>query len=253
MAWAEHPVRVSVRLVRLAGALTFAAADYLVAVYWKHRTLSAKARWLQRHARRILRVLSVDPRYHGSPPAKGLLVSNHLSYLDILVLGAGQPLIFISKAEVARWPVFGFLSRLSGTLFIRRDRRADVIRIASEMSEVIAAGQVLAFFPEGTSSDGHCVLPFHSALFAPAVRHQWPVTPASISYRLPEGDGSVEENVAYWGEMVFGTHLLRLLGQPRIEATIRYGIANAPTGDRAALAAHLQSCVCALKAPDAEI
>ncbi len=202
---------------------------------------------MQRHSKRFLTILAVKASYHGGRPTEGLLVGNHLGYLDILLLGAHSPLVFISKAEVARWPLFGFFIRLAGTLFIRREQRTDVVRIAREMAGAIESGTVLAFFPEGTSSDGAQVLPFHAALFAPAIDHQWPVTPAAIGYRLEPGEGNAASDVAYWGDMTFGPHLFRLLSKSRIEATVRYGVQEAPGNNRRELAARLHDRVSALK------
>jgi 1-acyl-sn-glycerol-3-phosphate acyltransferase len=233
--------RVLWRALRLSAALAVAGADYLLTlrVMGQSRSIPAKARWMQRQSRRLLRVLAVEPVYQGEPPPEGVLVSNHLSYLDILVLGARQPLVFISKHEVIHWPVFGALARRAGTLFIRRGVRTDVARIAKETPRIVHAGVPLAFFPEGTSSDGESVLPFHSPLLNPAVRHQWPVTPAAIRYSLAPEDGDPREAVAYWGEMTFGTHLLGLMEKRRIDVLVQYGEPEAPGEDREELANRL--------------
>lgn len=95
---------------------------------------------------------------------KGLLVSNHLSYVDVLVIGAITPAIFVSKNEARHWPVFGALARLAGTIFVRRDKRTDVARLAAEIKNALDAGVLVVLFPEGTSSAGARVLPFKSAL-----------------------------------------------------------------------------------------
>ncbi len=232
-------IRVGWRLVLLSGALALAAADYALRV--RGAAVAGRACWMQRHARRVLRVLRVRPLYHGEPPGEGVLVSNHLGYLDILVYAARSPMVFVSKAEVARWPIFGWLSRLAGTLFIHRGRRADVARIGREMAAVVGEGTVVAFFPEGTSTGGEGVLPFHAGLLAPVVEWRWRVAPAAIRYRLPEGEGCAAQEVAYWGEMRFGPHLLRLLGKSFIEAEVCYGHAEAAGADRRDLAVRLHA------------
>ncbi len=232
-------VRIGWRLVLFIGALVWALAD--VALRGHGAGAAWRALWMQRHARRLLRVLGVRPVYHGEPPKNGVLVSNHLGYLDILVYAARAPAVFVSKAEVAHWPLLGRLARLGGTLFIQRGRRADVARVAAEMVPVVEAGVVVAFFPEGTSSGGEGVLPFHAGLLAPVVECRWRVTPAAIRYRLAEGEGDAAEAVAYWGEARFVPHLLGLLGKRWVEAEVCYGTPQTPGADRRELAARLHT------------
>ena len=117
-----------------------------------------------------------------------VLVNNHLSYLDIIVLGSIQPQVFVSKSEVAAWPVIGRLTRCAGTLYIRRREKGDVIQLADEMAKVIAAGEVLTLFLEGNQQRAVSeVLPFRPSLLAPAVEHHWPATAARDSLHLVSG------------------------------------------------------------------
>jgi 1-acyl-sn-glycerol-3-phosphate acyltransferase len=202
---------------------------------------------LQRQARQILRVLGVEATYVGQPPTEGVMVSNHISYLDIFVHAARAPMTFISKAEVAGWPVFGMLTTWAGTLYIRRERRSDVLRVAAEMPHVLQAGLVLMFFPEGTSSDGSGVLPFRASLLAPLVDNGWRVTPAFLRYGLEPGEGTVADEVAYYRpETAFVPHLFHLLGKRRIRATVIYGEPQTPGTERKALARQLRDAVCEL-------
>lgn len=222
---------------------------YFLAIKLAGRSQSpaAHAWWLRWHARHFLWALGVKATYRGRAPQCGVMVSNHVTYLDILVHAAYEPMIFISKAEVAGWPIFGILTQWAGTLFIRRDLRSDVRRVASEMGPVVKSGTVLTFFPEGTSTDGNGVLPFMPSLLAPLVENAWTVTPAFIRYGLEPGDGRVEDDVAYYREeTVFGAHLLNLLGKRRIFATVTYGEPRPPGDDRKALARELHDAVCDL-------
>ncbi len=173
-----------------------------------------------------------------------MLACNHLSYLDIAVLAAAQPMVFVAKSEVRHWPVLGRLARCAGTLFVRRDRKSDVTRFNDAFAAVVNAGVVLGLFPEGTSSNGRQVLPFHSSLFEPAVMSHWPVTPAWIGYALP--DGSVEDEICYWRDMTFLPHFLRLLARKNIEATVAYGTALPPGLDRKHMARELRRQTCEL-------
>ena len=240
--------RLALRSLGLAGIIAGAGLDYL-----RHRVQGrgcfaggARAAWLHRWSRRTLRLLRTEAAVRGTPPSAGLLVCNHLSYLDILVLAAQQPLVFVAKAEVRRWPVFGALAGAAGTLFIRRESPGDVPRLNGAMTPLVAAGQVVVFFPEGTSSDGHAVLPFHSALLAPAAENQWPVTAGWIGYALD--DGSVEDEVCYWRDMTFLSHLLNLMTKRRIRACVIYGETHLAESNRKALARQLQAEVRELRA-----
>lgn len=149
------------------------------------------------------------------------MVSNHLSYLDVPVYYSTQPQVFLSKAEVRNWPLIGWLTWCAGTLYIRRDRRTEVGKVREQFEEVLAQGFVITLFPEGTSSDGSSVLPFHSSLLEPAVGEDRVITPAWIKYEMSEGDPA--QDVCYWGDMVFGPHFLKMLGKGRITATIVFG------------------------------
>ena len=239
----------ALKAFRLVWTLLTAGLAYLFVIKLTGRagSIAARAAWLQRTSQRLLQVLGIDARYVGNPPSEGVLVSNHISYLDIMVHSARHPLVFISKAEVAQWPGIGLLTQFAGTLFIRRDLRSDVLRVAAEMPLVLEAGVVLAFFPEGTSTGGNSLLPFRTPLLAPLVKHGWQVTPAFLHYALEPGEGSVEDDVAYYRpETVFGTHLLKLLGKRRIFASVTYGNPQEPGSDRKELASRLHAQICAL-------
>ena len=242
-------LRISLRLSKLVVAIAASAATYFLTVHFlgRSRCIHARTAWMRKMAQRFLWALGVETDYVGEPPEHGVLVSNHVSYLDILVHGSRMPLVFISKAEVARWPIFGPLTQWAGTLYIRRELRSDVLRVAEQMPTVLEAGRVLAFFPEGTSSSGEAVLPFRASLLAPMVENGWQVTPSFLRYALEPGDGTVEEEVAYYRpETVLGQHLLNLLGKRRVRATLTYGQPQAPGSDRKALASRLRGEVCAL-------
>nr|WP_253913151.1 lysophospholipid acyltransferase family protein [Pseudoruegeria sp. HB172150] len=183
-----------------------------------------------------LRHRAEGPRLVGP----GVIVTNHASWLDILVLNAVTPVTFVSKAEVARWPGIGFLARIAGTIFITRDaRHAGQHRDLLEC--YLRAGHRLAFFPEGTSTDGIRVLPFKSTLFAALFMPDLPalsVQPATILYRAPEGEDG--RFYGWWGDMDFGVHALKLLAQ-RLQGEVRVilhpPVKVADFADRKALAA----------------
>lgn len=210
----------------------------------------ARAQWLSRWTKRALVWLRVRIDVHGEVPTHGLIVSNHLGYLDVMVLAAVAAPVFVSKLEVASWPVAGLLANVAGTVYIDRRRMADVVRVGASITPVIAQGQPIAVFLEGKSTAGDVVLPFRPALLEPAVAHDWDVTPTFLRYELPHG-GDPAQDVCYWGDHVFVPHLLRLLGQREVRATVVFGPterATAVAPDRRELAVSLRARVCALAA-----
>jgi 1-acyl-sn-glycerol-3-phosphate acyltransferase len=128
-------------------------------------------------------------------PASGLLVSNHLSYLDVVVLSSIRPCFFVAKRDVATWPLFGWLAHAAGTIFVDREHRLSSMAVVSLIRKAIACGSVVVLFPEGTSTDGSAVLPFKSALLESAVQIRCPVAAGSIEYALDDGpvaDGGLQ-------------------------------------------------------------
>ena len=242
--FARHPLRVVSRLPWLVGEFALAALGYLVHVVF-HRSDAARACWLQHACRRVLRVFNVSLRTSGPIPARGLLVSNHLGYLDILVLGAITPAVFVAKHEVRSWPVFGWFARLAGTVFVRRERRIGATRATAEIKQALNNGALLALFPEGTSSGGETVLPFKSALLAPATKRNQPLSAGFIRYALE--DGSVADEVCYWRDMTLVPHLINLLGKGGISARVSFVQIQEGFGDRKELARRLHSEVMRLK------
>jgi len=206
---------------------------------------AARTRWLQGVCRRALRVFKASLHVTGPIPSSGLLVCNHLSYLDILVLGATTPCVFVSKCEVRRWPVFGWFASLAGTLFLRREKRSDVARMTREMRRVLDEGALVVLFPEGTSSDGSKVLPFKSSLLEPAIRQPHALSAGFIEYALSDGD--VAEEVCYWKDMTLLPHLLNLISKGGLTARLRFAELRHAEGDRKQLARLLHSEVVRLK------
>jgi 1-acyl-sn-glycerol-3-phosphate acyltransferase len=138
-----------------------------------------RAEWLHRWCKRYQWLLAIHPTTEGELPAAGLLVCNHLSYLDIIVLGAAMRCVFVSKRRCRTWPIFGLCAQLAGTIFVDRERKGEVDSVAAQMEEVLRDGLLLVLFPEGTSSDGRQVLPFKTPLFEPVARLVSPATGAA--------------------------------------------------------------------------
>lgn len=235
------------RLAALLAVIGWSAALY--ALDRGNRCDAAgKARWLRGACRRALRVLAVEVESRGEPAHGAVIVANHLSYLDVLVIAALTPAVFVAKKEVRSWPVFGWFAEKAGTRFIDRARRGDVGRIGGELGPVMAAGLTTVLFLEGTTTDGGDVLPFRASLLGPAWRNGWEVVPAGLSYLVPAGR-SVKNEVCWWGEMTLVPHLWNLTTLPWVKARVTWGgVMTVPEGvDRKEFAAILREQVVALR------
>jgi 1-acyl-sn-glycerol-3-phosphate acyltransferase len=206
---------------------------------------AGRAEWLHRRCRFACRVLGVRLTTSGEMPDAGLLVCNHLSYLDIIALSSLRPCVFVAKRDVRGWPLFGWLARAAGTIFVERNRRSAAANEVRRISAAIESGLLVVLFPEGTSSDGAAVLPFKSSLLQAAVAARCPIAAAGIDYHL--ADGSVADEVCYWRDMTLVPHLLNLFGKEAIETTVRLSSSRLRTGDRKTLARELRAEVAALR------
>ncbi len=202
----------------------------------------ARARWLSRTCERALRALKVRLVVTGTPPEGVMLTPNHMSYLDVLVLAALSPTTFVAKAEVARWPIFGWFATAAGTLFIQREKKSDLVRVGERLAPVLAERVNLAVFLEGTSSDGKGVRTFRPGLLQPIVQLQATAVPVAINYRVPPPREPTLD-IAWWGNMPLIPHLVGMLGLPWIEARVHFGEACGPAEERKSLAAALQTAV----------
>jgi 1-acyl-sn-glycerol-3-phosphate acyltransferase len=191
-------------------------------------------------ARGLMQALGVRLRVKGHRPRSPFfLVSNHLSYLDVIVLASQFECSFVAKSEIARWPLIGRLSRGLNTIFIDRRRRRDILRVNHVIEQNLHHGRSVVLFPEGTTTPGEQVLPFKSSLLEPAIRTAIPVAFASLSYRVNASSTPASESVCWWGEMNLLPHLLRLFALPEIEATLVYGKAPVAAVSRKLLAKQL--------------
>jgi 1-acyl-sn-glycerol-3-phosphate acyltransferase len=207
-----------------------------------------RKRFPQWYHKRCLRLLGLRTETHGTPSTTHptLFVANHVSYIDIEILGALLPASFVAKSEVAEWPFFGLLAKLQRTVFIAREsRRAAEQR--DEMQARLEDGDDLILFPEGTSGDGNRVLPFKSALFAVAERtvkgQPLTVQPVSVAYSkldgLPMGR-HLRPFFAWYGDMDLMPHMWDALslGTVTVEVTFHDPVTLPAVGSRKALSQH---------------
>ena len=153
---------------------------------------------------------------HVTPGA--LVVANHVSWIDIYVINAALPSAFVAKAEIRHWPVIGWLAAKNDTIFLRRGSRGHARVINEEIGDILASGQHVAVFPEGTTTDGRSLLHFHAALLQPALAAGRPVLPVAISYWELDGERSLAPR--YDGDISLGQCTRAIIGRQRLIARL---------------------------------
>ena len=193
-------------------------------------------------------ILSMGYAVHGTPMTHpGAIVANHTSWIDIFALNAAQPLYFVAKSEVAGWALIGWLARATGTVFIAR-KGSEAKAQQALFEDRLRAGHRLAFFPEGTSTDGLRLLPFKSTLFAAfythGLDHIMQIQPVSLRYHAPSGRDP--RFYGWFGGMDFASHLLQVLALARpgrVEVTFHTPISVEAAADRKHLAAASEAAI----------
>jgi 1-acyl-sn-glycerol-3-phosphate acyltransferase len=185
------------------------------------RTHARLTRWW---ARKLLRILGIVLSPHGAVPPDAardyIIASNHISWVDIFVISAAHPSLFIAKAEIRDWPIAGWICDKAGTIFIRRARRSDTAKINETMRAVLARGFTIGFFPEGTTTPGDKLLKFHTSLFEPAVANGATLAPVALRYRLNNGEPSPA--IAFVGEISFLESVALIIRQRKMIAEVTF-------------------------------
>jgi 1-acyl-sn-glycerol-3-phosphate acyltransferase len=193
--------------------------------------------WIHGWCRRIVKALGLRCCVEGEIPRGGAVVSNHMSYLDILLYSSVQPFVMVAKTEVRGWPLLGWITAQAGTVYVQRGGGpATYPSVNAEMAEAYQRGLPVLFFPEGTTTDGACVLPFRRGLFHSVLNNGVPLRTAALRYTLEphavNGGATVGEDICWWGEMGFTPHLFRLVGLRGVGARIRFGDEVSARDDR---------------------
>ena len=195
---------------------------------------------------KLLRTLGVGMRVSGSPvPGGVLMVSNHISWLDILAMHAVCPQArFVSKADVKRWPLISQLAGAAGTLYLERDRKRDALRVVHVIAQSLQSGQMVAVFPEGTTSDGRAVLPFHANLLQAAIATESSVQPVAL--RFSDSTDAVSRAVEFIGDTTLLQSLWRVVCGDGVTVRLHLLPPHATAhAERRALAAALRSDITA--------
>jgi 1-acyl-sn-glycerol-3-phosphate acyltransferase len=205
-------VKIFRALARIGAVCAATAVLYPLFIMMRSRRPSIVRRW---HAV-VARILGIRIVVDGTPPrAPFMLVSNHLSYVDVSVLGGLLETLFVAKADVRDWPALGPLASSTGTLFIDRDSRRDAVRVTTLLRDLVHGGRSVVVFPEGTSTNGKEVLPFNTPLFEAAAHDALPLWYAALRY--------AQDDVPWFGDATFGSHLWKLLQLPHIDVRVSFG------------------------------
>jgi 1-acyl-sn-glycerol-3-phosphate acyltransferase len=190
------------------------------------KTRPERAAWLSRFCGRILRAMNVTFSVNGPIPNSGAIISNHLTYVDIMLHSAIHPVVFVSKAELRSTPLLGWMSMMSGTVYVARGRGGSASKAAEGMAKGFRDGLPVVFFPEGTTGVGdEVVMPFRSGLIAQAIEAGAPIVPAFITYAIPArdiADGRILRNDVHWGPQSLVAHIWSFLSLHGLHATMQF-------------------------------
>lgn len=193
-------------------------------------TRRQRAEWLHSFAARLIRAMGITIRVEGRFPERGGLISNHMGYLDIMTVAALHPVVFVSALELSQVPLLGWMTTMAGTVYVERGRGGSAARASTGIQSAADEGLPIAFFPEGTTTDGSSVLPFRSGLIAQMLEARQPITAACVHYRLLKDNGpgvTLQHDVAYTGDDVtLFPHIFHLISVRGIEVSLH--IADAP-------------------------
>lgn len=204
-----------------AGTAAISEGFYLIFRHqmYKHPNNPENTRYVQHFCRRLCKVFNIDLKVHGDIPRKpALWVSNHISWLDIAVLGSGARVFFLAKAEIENWPIFGKLAKGGGTLFIKRGS-GDSARIKEQIADFLKQDIPVLFFPEATTTDGKTVKKVHGRILEAAIDANRPIQICLICYVNQEGQ--LDTVAPFIGNIGFLDHVKAVLAMPKVTAHLK--------------------------------
>jgi len=219
----HNTTRLPIRILRFIRLLLHVVSGFIQSFIYPFFPRSIQRRMKQYWATGFLNILNIKLYCSGKPPSietqRVLFAANHVSWLDICVLLAVCPTRFVAKAEIRNWPVIGLLSQNVGTLFIKRAKRSDTMRIKQHISDVLTTGDRVTIFPEGTTSDGTILRHFHASLLQSATTAGVQLYPVAIRYRNTEGN--ICKEAAYIDPSLL-LSLRQILSQTRIDVDVTF-------------------------------
>lgn len=219
-------LRSLARSIQLAGYFARYGVELLIR---RPATREDRADWLHRFAAAAVQGMGIEIEVEGSFPEHGAMISNHLSYLDIVVYAALRPCVFVSKIEVANYPILGWMTTMAGTVYVARGQGGSAAKAKAGMDAALHAGLPVVFFPEGTTSNGSGMLKFHGGLLSQILAANAAVTAGHLCYSMDadNGEATVSDDICYWGDDVqLLPHIFGLLGLTGVKAHVRF--AEAP-------------------------
>jgi lyso-ornithine lipid O-acyltransferase len=214
------------------------------------RTGAEGAIRIQAWCRRLIAAMDLSVRITGPLPQAGAVVSNHLSYLDILLYSAIRPFVMVAKREVRSWPLLGWLTAQAGTVYVERGGHPSTYPAVNQaMAEAYRTGLPVLFFPEGTTTNASEILPFRRGLFHSILDNAVPLRTAALRYALDEahatdnGNATVADHVCWWGDAYLGPHLFRCLGLRGLRAEIHFDAPPIEGRDRFTLSENARTAI----------
>ncbi len=216
-------IRRIYRILKVAGVFAYSILEVLVL---RPKTRADRAAWLSKIGNRLLRAVDVTYTTVGPIPSSGAVISNHLTYVDILVHASLHPCVFVSKIELRSTPVFGWVSMMAGTVYVARGAGGSAAKAAQGMAKGFRDGLPVTFFPEGTTGVGDVtVLPFRSGLLAQAIAAEEPIRYGFIRYELNAHDlarGKTVRDDVDWGPQTLGEHIWNFVDLHGVHATVEF-------------------------------
>jgi 1-acyl-sn-glycerol-3-phosphate acyltransferase len=229
LACRQRSLRLSFfrKLFRLA-LVSFDFAYEIVWVFFNRpKTRAERAAWLTRLTRRVMRTINLTFTTVGPVPMSGAVISNHLTFFDIFFHAALRPCVFVSKIELRKMPLLGWISMMSGTVYVARGGGGSAAKAAEGMGQGFRDGLPVVFFPEGTTGvDSSAIMTFRTGLLAQAIMLEQPIVCAYIHYELSAVDlaaGKTPQHDFYWGRQSLPRLIWDFLGLHRIHGIIQFG------------------------------
>lgn len=218
------------------------AVGYVILKLFRQETGQWRNFWLRNWGEWVCKILSIEVHVRGERPEPPFfLVSNHLSYVDIMIYHKLLDTSFVAKAEIKGWPVIGFMAKTLEVIFIDRKRKSDVARVNGEVARQIDSSKGVVLFPEGTTSNGDQILPFKASILQHPASNNQPVHYAYILYKTGDMDTEARESVCWWADEPFGKHFIKFAKNRSTKAFVYFGEKLVYNSNRKELAQDLYS------------